>query len=100
VFDHFDVNNIKEEDDYTDPTFNFTEASHNITLDFVTNLIEHYKQQKTLHRKYALKILIEKYTFVKSQPSLIDIHVNDGDKFTVCGTFFFNFRKKRNFNDF
>lgn len=69
--------------DYQGPNFEFTQDSHSITFEFAEKLIEHFKNQKILHKKYAYKILFEINKYLKSQPSLIDIKFED--KFTVCG---------------
>lgn len=87
VFDQFDINSIEVESSYKGPSFSFNDTSCNITHEFVTSLLNNYKEQKVLHRKYALKILIEIYRYFKSQPSLIDIKVNEDERFTVCGKY-------------
>ena len=87
VVDQLDVNSIEVESSYQGPSFTFNDTSSNITLDFVKSLIEHYREQKVLHRKYAIKILIETYRYLKSQPSLIDINVSADERFTVCGKY-------------
>ena len=89
IMDQFDINNIEVESSYEGPSFTFSDASCNITLEFVKSLIEHYREQKVLHRKYAMKILIEIYRYLKLQPSLIDINVNTDEQFTVCGKYLF-----------
>lgn len=70
-------------------------------------LMEHYKQQKKLHRKYAYKVIIllkiyyvRSYllknihyfqilcdidSYMRTQPSMVDITVPDESKFTICG---------------
>lgn len=69
--------------------------------------MEHYKQQKKLHRKYAYKVIIllkiyyvRSYllkniqyfqilcdidSYMRTQPSMVDITVPDESKFTICG---------------
>ncbi|CAJ0578835.1 unnamed protein product, partial [Mesorhabditis spiculigera] len=56
-----------------------------LTADFVTEMTNHFKKQQALHKKYAYKILFHIYEFLKTQPTLLDIKVADGDKFTICG---------------
>jgi len=56
-----------------------------ITLDFMKQLLAYYKDQKTLHRRFAFQILIDILNYMKTQPSLVDIKVPDERKFTICG---------------
>lgn len=74
-----------------------------MTLKFMKDLMELYKNQGKLHRKYAYKvsfrlyfeqifivdlffqILLDIKTYFTSQVSLVDVPIGDDDKFTVCG---------------
>ncbi|CAH1995895.1 unnamed protein product [Acanthoscelides obtectus] len=56
-----------------------------VTLKFMKELMELYKNQGKLHRKYAYKILLDIKAYFMKKPSLIDITFGDDDKFTVCG---------------
>lgn len=56
-----------------------------VTLEFMKELMQLYKKQGKLHRKYAYKILLDIETYFKAQPSLVDIKIPDENKFTVCG---------------
>lgn len=49
------------------------------------DLMEHYKREKTLHRKFAYKILCDVDEYFRKQPSMVDIKVPDEGKFTICG---------------
>lgn len=51
----FEILEIAIESDYTGPTLD----DGKVTLDFMVKLMEFYKEQKKLHRKYAYKV---KYT--------------------------------------
>ena len=48
-------------------------------------LVEAFKNQKTLHRKYALKILQLLGEFLPTLPTLTDVPIAPGGKITVCG---------------
>lgn len=92
------------EDDYVGPQL----EGGKVTLQFMEELIEFYKGQRKLHRKFAYKvhilynkdfhlltistlflfifqILCDIDTYFRNQPSLIDISVSDEAKFTICG---------------
>uniref|UniRef100_A0A0N4ZPG3 protein-serine/threonine phosphatase n=1 Tax=Parastrongyloides trichosuri TaxID=131310 RepID=A0A0N4ZPG3_PARTI len=81
IVDTINFEQLKVEDDYDGPRFD----DENITLDFVKNLIQSFKDSKKLHIKYAYKILVKIYRYFKELPSLIEITVPDKQKFTICG---------------
>ncbi|XP_037946088.1 serine/threonine-protein phosphatase 5 [Teleopsis dalmanni] len=76
-----DLENITIEDDYNGPAL----EENKVTLKFMMDLMEHYKNQKKLHRKYAYKILCDIDIYMRAQPSMVDITVPDESKFTICG---------------
>ncbi|KAK7333599.1 hypothetical protein VNO80_30374 [Phaseolus coccineus] len=56
-----------------------------VTLDFVKKMMEDFKNQKFLHKRYAFQIVLQTREILQSLPSLVDIHVPNGKHFTVCG---------------
>lgn len=76
-----DLENITIEEDYQGPAL----EDGKVTVKFMEDLMEHYKKQKKLHRKYAYKILCDIDVYLRTQPSLVDITVPDESKFTICG---------------
>ncbi|KAG6419428.1 hypothetical protein SASPL_121650 [Salvia splendens] len=56
-----------------------------VTLDFVKKMLEDFKNQKFLHKRYACQIVLQMRDLLRELPSLVDIHVPDGKHFTVCG---------------
>ncbi len=69
------------EDDYTGPSLD--EGS--VTIGFVEKLMEIYKEQKKLHKRYAYQILLDVKKLFEQQPSLVDVTIPADRKFTVCG---------------
>lgn len=69
------------EDEYTGPKL----EDEKVTLQFMQDLLEWYKKQNKLHRKYAYKILLDVKAWFMAQPSLIDITIPEDSKFTICG---------------
>lgn len=76
------LDSMEIESDYTGPRL---PEDGQVTLDFMTEIIESFKRQKKLHRKYAYKIVMDAKTLFESLPTLVDIEVPDDHKFTVCG---------------
>ena len=73
VADTIDVDSMTVEDKYDGPRLS---DDNKITVEFVTQLLEHYRDQKLLHRKYAFQILLEARNYFMSQPTLVNITVS------------------------
>eukprot|EP00850_Spirogloea_muscicola_P015963 SM000126S26339 [mRNA] locus=s126:264791:269283:- [translate_table: standard] len=56
-----------------------------VTIDFVKQMLEDFKNQKPLHRRYAFQILMQIRDMLRSTPTLVDVSIPDGKQFTVCG---------------
>ncbi|KAG9153906.1 hypothetical protein Leryth_006014 [Lithospermum erythrorhizon] len=56
-----------------------------VTLDFVKKMMEDFKNQKSLHKRYAFQILLQTREMLRAMSSLVGINVPDGKHFTVCG---------------
>ncbi|XP_023633997.1 serine/threonine-protein phosphatase 5-like [Capsella rubella] len=48
-------------------------------------MMEDFKNQKTLHKRYAYQIVLQTRQILLALPSLIDISVPNGKHITVCG---------------
>ncbi|KAK4885343.1 hypothetical protein RN001_001614 [Aquatica leii] len=81
IADTIDLDAMTIENEYNGPEL----EDGKVTLQFMKDLMELYKKQGKLHRKYAYKILLDIKTYFMAQPSLIDVYIEDEDKFTVCG---------------
>ncbi|KAG9509812.1 Serine/threonine-protein phosphatase 5 [Fragariocoptes setiger] len=77
-----DCDSLAVEGSYRGPHL---DESGKVTLDFIHELINHYKEQKILHKKYALKILCNVYDLFAKSPTLIDLTVPSDGKITICG---------------
>mmetsp|Transcript_79248 Transcript_79248/g.155006 ORF Transcript_79248/g.155006 Transcript_79248/m.155006 type:complete len:657 (+) Transcript_79248:101-2071(+) len=55
--------------------------------EFVEDLVEHLREERRLHKKYVLGILLGVRDLMAKDASLVDINVSDGPggHFTVCG---------------
>eukprot|EP01127_Copromyxa_protea_P018304 TRINITY_DN5727_c0_g1_i1.p1 TRINITY_DN5727_c0_g1~~TRINITY_DN5727_c0_g1_i1.p1 ORF type:complete len:484 (-),score=125.10 TRINITY_DN5727_c0_g1_i1:47-1498(-) len=75
------IDSIEVGSDYTGPHL----IDGTVTLDFVTAMLEHFKNQKLLHKKYAFQIIIAAKRFFDQQPTLIDIELPPNGHISVCG---------------
>jgi serine/threonine-protein phosphatase 5 len=56
-----------------------------VTEKFMEDLVEHFKSEKKLHRKYAFMILQQVRDILKAERSLVEVKVPEGEHITVCG---------------
>uniref|UniRef100_H2Z6Q4 Serine/threonine-protein phosphatase n=1 Tax=Ciona savignyi TaxID=51511 RepID=H2Z6Q4_CIOSA len=81
VSETINLENITVEDSYSGPHI----PEDGIDPAFMENLVQTFKKQGKLHRRYAYKILLEVKQILASLPSLVDIVVEKDNKLTVCG---------------
>jgi len=81
VAESIDVESMGVEDKYDGPKL----TDNKVDLQFMKDLMECYKKQGKLHRRFAFQILLEINQYFSSQPTLVDITVPHGSNFTVCG---------------
>ncbi|KAG1053454.1 hypothetical protein G6F43_004473 [Rhizopus delemar] len=83
VADSLDVNAMVAEPTYDGPKID-SETSK-VDKEFVKAMIQRFKDQKKLHKKYAFMIILAIRQMMLEAPSLIDIKVPLDGKMTVCG---------------
>lgn len=81
IADSINLDAMTIENEYTGPEL----EDGKVTLQFMIDLMELYKKQGKLHRKYAYKILLDIKAYFMKQPTLVDVPIEDDAKFTVCG---------------
>ncbi|CAD6272578.1 unnamed protein product [Miscanthus lutarioriparius] len=81
VADSIDYHIIEVEPHYAGPRIDGEE----ITIDFVKAMLDEFKKQKCIHKRYAYQIVLKTLDLLRSMPSLVDVDVPNGGHFTVCG---------------
>lgn len=81
VAESIDFHTIEVEPQYTGARI----EGEVVTLDFVKKMMEDFKNQKFLHRRYAYQIVLQTRECLRALPSLVDISIPNGNHFTVCG---------------
>ncbi|KAF5307221.1 hypothetical protein FQR65_LT00737 [Abscondita terminalis] len=81
IADSIDLDAMTIEHEYNGPEL----EDGKVTLQFMKDLMDLYRKQGKLHRKYAYKILLDIKAYFMAQPSLVNVHIEDEEKFTVCG---------------
>ncbi|XP_055766468.1 serine/threonine-protein phosphatase 5-like [Salvelinus fontinalis] len=81
VVDSLDIENMMIEDQYTGPKL----EEGKVTMRFMKEMMECFKDQKKLHRKCVYQILIQVKELLSKLPSLIEITLKETEKITICG---------------
>ncbi|XP_010273447.1 PREDICTED: serine/threonine-protein phosphatase 5 [Nelumbo nucifera] len=81
VADSIDFHTIEVEPQYSGARI----EGEVVTLDFVKKMMDDFKNQKCLHKRYAYQIVLQTREMLHVLPSLVDITVSDNNHFTVCG---------------
>lgn len=61
------------------------ELGDKMTLDFIEDMIERFKNGKKIAKKYAYKIILAVMDISKKEPTMIEHDVEEGHEVTVCG---------------
>ncbi|XP_021732892.1 serine/threonine-protein phosphatase 5-like isoform X2 [Chenopodium quinoa] len=81
IADSIDYRSIEVEPQYSGASI----EGDTVTLEFVKKMLEDFKNQKCLHKRYAFQIVLQTRELLRTLPSLVDITVPNGKQFTVCG---------------
>ncbi|KAF0492478.1 protein phosphatase 5 [Gigaspora margarita] len=76
-----DLNAIAVDSSYDGPKL----ADGQITREFIEDMMECFKNQKKIHRKYAFQIILAVRKMMLELPSLVDVTIPQNCKLTVCG---------------
>ncbi|CAO2813241.1 unnamed protein product [Amaranthus hypochondriacus] len=81
IADSIDFHSIEVEPQYSGAKI----EEDTVTMEFIKKMIEDFKNQKCLHKRYAFQIVLQTRELLRASPSLVNITVPDGNHFTVCG---------------
>ena len=56
-----------------------------MTLEFIEDMIERFKNGKKIHRKYVFQIILKVKELVYNEATMVETHVKGDNKITVCG---------------
>lgn len=81
-----DLQSMEVEDSYKGPRMKGNnQDGYTIDLEFVKAMLQEFKEQRLIHRRFAFEIILKAQELFKAQPPLVDISVPDDGYFTVCG---------------
>ena len=81
VAESIDIESMGVEEKYDGPRL----EGGKVTLQFMKSLMETYKNQGKLHRRYAFQMLLDVLQYFSSAPPMVEVNFAAGKKFTVCG---------------
>lgn len=56
-----------------------------MTAEFITDMLERFKNGKKLHKKYVYQIVIAVKKIVYDEPTMVEMEIADDATLTVCG---------------
>lgn len=68
-----------------DPSYDGAKLGDKMTLEFVEDMTERFKNGKKLAKKYVYQIIVAVLNIVKNEPTMVEVDVEDGQEITVCG---------------
>lgn len=68
-----------------DSSYDGAKLGDTITLEFVEDMIERFKNGKKLALKYVYQIIIAVMEIVRNEPTMVEVDVEEGQEITVCG---------------
>ena len=80
AFEGLDIDSMAVEPDYDG-----ARLGHEMTQDFIDDMIARFKNGKKLHRKYVYQIIAAVRKIVYEEPTMVEMEVQKGHKLTVCG---------------
>lgn len=81
VVDSLDIESMTIEDEYSGPKL----EDGKVTIAFMKELMQWYKDQKKLHRKCAYQILVQVKEVLSKLSTLVETTLKETEKITVCG---------------
>jgi len=80
--DQINANDLTVPESYTGPVI---EEDTELTEEFVKKACDYMKDQKFIHKKYVWILLRRVAAIMDKDATLVDVHVEDDDGFTICG---------------
>lgn len=68
-----------------DSSYDGPKLGDSMTLEFLEDMIERFKNGKKLARKYVFQIILAVMDIVKKEPTMVEVDVEDDQEITVCG---------------
>lgn len=68
-----------------DTDYDGAKLGKEMTLEFITDMLERFKTGKKIHKKYVYQIVIAVKNIVYDEATMVEMEIEDDAKLTVCG---------------
>lgn len=68
-----------------DADYDGVRLENEMNPEFITDMMERFKNGKTIHKKYVYQIIIAVQKIVYNEPTMVEMEIEDDVKLTVCG---------------
>lgn len=68
-----------------DADYDGVKLGNEMTQEFITDMIERFKNGKKIHKKYVYQIILAVKKIVYDEATMVEMEVEDDTKLTVCG---------------
>lgn len=68
-----------------EPSYDGAKLEGEMTVEFIEDMIERFKNGKKLAKKYVYQIIVAVMDLVKKEPTMVEVDVEQGQEITVCG---------------
>jgi serine/threonine-protein phosphatase 5 len=68
-----------------DADYDGVKLGNEMTQEFITDMIERFKNGKKIHKKYVYQIILAVKKIVYDEATMVEMEVEDDTQLTVCG---------------
>lgn len=68
-----------------DEDYDGVRLENEMTTEFITDMLDRFKNGKKIHKKYVYQIVIAVTKIVYDEPTMVEMEIEDDAKLTVCG---------------
>ncbi len=68
-----------------DSDYDGARLENQMTTEFITDMLERFKNGKKLHKKYVYQIILAVQKIVYDEPTMVEMEIDDDAQLTVCG---------------
>jgi serine/threonine-protein phosphatase 5 len=68
-----------------EPEYDGVRLENEMTPEFITDMIERFKNGKKIHKKYVYQIVIAVKNIVYDEATMVEMEIEDDAMLTVCG---------------
>ncbi len=68
-----------------EPDYDGAKLGDEMTPEFITDMLERFKNGKKIHKKYVYQIVMAVKKIVYEEPTMVEMEIADDANLTVCG---------------